>query len=1028
MSTNVPDSNPAKPTELPTVPSTIAPGEVSKPVPPTATTEGLPEYEPLTPELVEEEAIRGDFVLKWAVILLAVLLGSTVISESVTLVHVKTGQYLASHGLLPPANDVFSASASDHRWINLSWLFDLLAAATYGLGKFMGLSALKAVLVGLAFGFVAHTSKPGESTWWGSICIALAVLACQPRFTAQPDVMTLLGIALCLWMLHKAIWSSNPKLFWMLIPVCAIWSNLDSRAWWGPYILTLFGLGELLGSFVGRSIVADAVQRKTLWLAVVGSWIGLLINPFLWQSWLAPFSQFGTLYPVLSQIYSGRSFLYLESFSLLSVQGFKPDTWIALNRDPVVFATGYFLVLVTTVTLILNHRRVSFGHVLMFFGAIVPVLFAVHSFAAMAVVMCILATINGQVWYSAKFPRVYSIEIGPLLFSRGGRAVTVLGLFTLALLFTFGRLQAGNTRTPGWGLDSDLDGVIRSFETVMQDMPDEGSFNFTPEQGDILIWLGRKPYMDHRIELYATPNDQNLIIKHIELRGALAPRNEKGELLRPTDEHVKLWKDEFNRTKISHVLPRLTSYPPPDSRTFTHLSLQPYWQMTRLSAATAVFCRNDEQSPEMKLFIEKNRFDFGDVAFKTEAEPLPMRDTWPQLPTFYQRYVWKQDRRVPAETREARHRLDLARNFGDRGVGMVYQAIRRAQESLSRNVNDTNSYQLLGEAYMALAGIESPGNLNSPIGNMRYLQSVQAFNLALVADPDNFMARISLVQLYRAQQRADLELRELQAIVDLINQQPTNTVDDERKQIQDLELFGQQIDAVRKRIDQIEQQADKIPQEARAEPTQMAGFYAQSGMFLKALELLKPDDTEVSQPPQEMMFRAQLMLEAGQTEEADEITAALEGLAQQMEFNGWQQIRIAALLASAKYSEAAQILISEAEKLERQSQIMFLDGFVPRPSEGPQSPTPLNAFSRFMYYLESAPQSTAVLNAQAGFIYLEAGQIKQAVACVNRSLKLAPHQQMRPLLAYYGFKMTGQWIDPIDPNDRVPSDVFPRAQ
>src|SRR5689334_5445371 len=68
----------------------------------------IPEYEPLTPELVEDEAIRGDFVLRWSVVLMAFLVGSTKLADSVTLVHIKSGQYMASHGVLPPRTDVFS--------------------------------------------------------------------------------------------------------------------------------------------------------------------------------------------------------------------------------------------------------------------------------------------------------------------------------------------------------------------------------------------------------------------------------------------------------------------------------------------------------------------------------------------------------------------------------------------------------------------------------------------------------------------------------------------------------------------------------------------------------------------------------------------------------------------------------------------------------------------------------------------------------------------------------------------------------
>ena len=48
------------------------------------TDEDLPEYEPLTPELVKDEAIRGDFMLRWVIVLLAFLMASTRIAETPT--------------------------------------------------------------------------------------------------------------------------------------------------------------------------------------------------------------------------------------------------------------------------------------------------------------------------------------------------------------------------------------------------------------------------------------------------------------------------------------------------------------------------------------------------------------------------------------------------------------------------------------------------------------------------------------------------------------------------------------------------------------------------------------------------------------------------------------------------------------------------------------------------------------------------------------------------------------------------------
>jgi hypothetical protein len=73
----------------------------------------------------------------WAVVLLAFLLASTRIGETPTLVHLKTGEYLTGHGWLPPANDVFSYTATDRPWTNLSWGFDLVAM-TSGTARQLG--------------------------------------------------------------------------------------------------------------------------------------------------------------------------------------------------------------------------------------------------------------------------------------------------------------------------------------------------------------------------------------------------------------------------------------------------------------------------------------------------------------------------------------------------------------------------------------------------------------------------------------------------------------------------------------------------------------------------------------------------------------------------------------------------------------------------------------------------------------------------------------------------------------------------
>ncbi|RPI80281.1 MAG: hypothetical protein EHM42_12335, partial [Planctomycetaceae bacterium] len=252
------------------------PGEVGEPTSMPAVQPPLEEYEELTPELVEDEAIRGDFVIRWAVVLLAFLLASTKVGDASTLVQIKTGQYLASHGFLPPRNDVFSATATDRLWPNLSWGFDLILGSVYSLAGFVGISAFKALVVAITFALVASISRRGLPTWWTSICATLALLACHMRLTAQPTIVTLLGLATVFFLLHRFREERSNDLpdaqpqqtrsLWALGLVFVVWCNLDSRAFLGLSCLLLYTVGETLAAtFKTRSALAPGKVRH-LWI------------------------------------------------------------------------------------------------------------------------------------------------------------------------------------------------------------------------------------------------------------------------------------------------------------------------------------------------------------------------------------------------------------------------------------------------------------------------------------------------------------------------------------------------------------------------------------------------------------------------------------------------------------------------------------------------------------------------------------------------------------------------------------------
>nr|MBC8288736.1 hypothetical protein [Planctomycetota bacterium] len=212
--------------------------------------EDLPEQYELTAEDVEDEAIRGDFMLRWAVILLAVLLGVREVNDTATLVRIRSGEAIRANGFWPPAQDEFSYTASERTWVNLSWLSDVLLSVVYGAVGAAGLSVLTGLIAAATFYLLSQISRPGLPTWWGSVCAGLALLACHLQFTSLPAIVTLLG---AVWVLRNLTqWSDtgDRKHVWCLIASLAVWSNLDDRAYIGAAMVLLYLIGTALSRYL----------------------------------------------------------------------------------------------------------------------------------------------------------------------------------------------------------------------------------------------------------------------------------------------------------------------------------------------------------------------------------------------------------------------------------------------------------------------------------------------------------------------------------------------------------------------------------------------------------------------------------------------------------------------------------------------------------------------------------------------------------------------------------------------------------
>jgi tetratricopeptide (TPR) repeat protein len=1008
-----------------TAPQTETPSDVSQSEAGSEATESqdeeLPEWEPLTPELVEDEAIRGDFMLRWAVILMALPVACTEISETAVLVHVKMGQYMAAHGWLPPRTDVLSYTADERSWPNLSWLFDLGVAGLFAIGGAVGLSFLKGIVAAVAFGLIVQINLKNVSSWWGSVCAALALIVCYPRFTAMPELITLLGIALTLWLLHRWRETEDSNSLWKLVGVFLVWSNLDPRMFLGLALVILYAMGQSIGHRLGRETHTDAARRKHLWIAVAGCIAACLVNPFGWHSLTAPFTLYGVEYPAFREYYAdavGRG--SLQYFPMTDAR-----FWKLLSRYEVA---ALFLIGSALATMVLNRKKVDLGHVFVFGGFVGFAVAGSHELAVVSIVCSVLGTLNAQAWYRSNFRQSYGVKTSEIIYSRGGRAVTVLAFLALAYLAISGRLGGPGSRRTGVGFHSSLqtrmDGLKQELENSFDDQP----FNFLLAQGDLLIWSDQKVFIDSRLALYRGTGDDNLVDLHNRTRHALL-RKRQG---REHSGNRTFWQETFNRFQVTHVLPRLSGMNP-DYETYSDLLVSADWELTQLGAASACFYRTDTKDPQLKDYVAKHRVDFIKDAFRSEAPKSEFRADFARPGTTYQKYFALPESKTPNAIQLARHfqghlGFTSRRTLQDpRRVAMAYLAIRHANQGLAEQPQNAMGYEILGSVYGFLGQLEadiaqSSNGTYRP--DRRFYQAVQAFSQSLLIEPNNPNVHLKLIDTYLnynpnlrpalnlTPQRIDLGLREIEAWEQA-------TAGRLQPSVQQIKLKQKMDDSKKKVAAQVDKVLSQVDQQLiqNTNRVQVAVYAYQAGCVLRALEVLEEDPAFVAQNPNVQPLLAMLLMEAGRTADADIILGKFERVAEKLGMTHWREPAIFVSLARSDYGRAVSLWTETAGDAEANRVDSLLDTM---PLASAPSRWPLQQISTAMQALYQVPYQVADSLFNVALCHLESGDTKQATEVFHQILKIAPDSGLRSLVQYYLFQITGELIDSEPPSAWIP--------
>ena len=455
--------------------------------------------------------------------------------------HLKTGQYIVDHGVIP-RTDFFSFTAYGKPWVAHEWLSEVVFYLGYSWVGYNFLIFTFALLVVLAFWFV--TRRLDSHPFIFAPAVLLGVWSILPTIGVRPRVFTLLFSAIYLALLDGFRRSEKSWPIWLTVPLMALWVNLHGGFLMGLVLIGLGIAGLLLDTLIEKQSIKEAWNRlRTLSLVLVGCAAAAVLNPHGWRIYLFPFEIF--LSPIQQQ--TVRDWL-------------SPD----FHQPELLPLTA--LILLTISVLALSPKKPRASEVLLFVVTLYMTLKSNRHMAILALVAVPLLVRYSQHWISSL---ASAVALSPRPKQSSSRATILASVVLLLPLLLF--IPKLLTEVYGQPKQNVVRVPIKAVEYMKENGVDGPTFTEPNMWGGYLIWAmpSNPVYIDGRIDMYG---DQ-FVREYIDIsRGTVA------------------WEEPFARHRVKNVLVR------PKSHLALSLQESGEWQELYEDEMTVVFSRRSDQS------------------------------------------------------------------------------------------------------------------------------------------------------------------------------------------------------------------------------------------------------------------------------------------------------------------------------------------------------------------------------------------------------------------------------------------------
>ncbi|HEX5269456.1 MAG TPA: hypothetical protein VFW33_03165, partial [Gemmataceae bacterium] len=768
-----------------------------------------------------ESSRRGrlfDGLLVAIVVALGFLLASFPGGTADLWLHLATGKLLAA-GAYTPGAEPFSHTTGGTSWVNPAWLSDGVAYGLFRVGGGTALVVAKALLTALLAAVLLWAGRAGGSYWTSAVCATVGLLAVGARLPMGPVCVSYLGLALTLLLLERGDrrpgWPEASVLaaYWPLLPLFALWANLDAWFLLGPAAVACYALGALLG---GRRRVAAGLA-----VVLAAGLAACCLNPYLVRAFRWP-NELG-----LSE--AARALRDAPLFGDLVVSPLGAGWRSSQLSAPSGWAFAA-LAVIGLFSFAANREGRPWGRALLWGGLLALALYQARAIPFFAVVAAPLMALNFQEAARRTASRTGAgTETTPVL--EGLTAVA--GLLLLVAAWP-GWLQAPPHQRRTWDVEPEpsLRGAAEQVARWRQDGrlgKESLGFNFSPESAAYFAYAcpDEKDFLDARLPLFGRQEADD----YETVREALLDvGGDKGDG----------WRDVLRRRGVDHVI----LYDADPNRLVPALHRlfrdSAEWAPLYADGRTAIFGWLDPRRPPEADRFRAMAIDPTRAAFSpTQAEQAPA--TWPgraprpsgwldpfvkappprsldrdeaalclveydavAAPAWQARFRGAQSARAasilgttgaaggplvvgldlalrlritgaePLFAEGARRPptpLDgLARALFDDEMGrqgrnefaLLLLAVRAARRALAANPDDAHAYFLLGDAYLRMAH-DLPGSYWGArlpmLVQVRRAQASSALNAAVTLRPDLRPAHARLAALYIDMGYLDLALK-----------------------------------------------------------------------------------------------------------------------------------------------------------------------------------------------------------------------------------------------------------------------------